>query len=48
MGLHVVGDLEELRPVPQKGVDPTQVPVEDQLEAAVAALSYLVRMWPTP
>jgi hypothetical protein len=48
LGLNVVGDLEELRPVPQKGVDPSQVPVEDQLEAALAAVRYLVRMWPTP
>ena len=48
MGLRVVGDLGELRPVLQKGVDPGEVPVEDQLEAAVAALTYLVRMWPTP
>ena len=48
MGIRVVGDLEELRPVPQKGVDPSEVPVEDQLEAAVAALRYLVRMWPSP
>lgn len=48
LGVRVVGDLEELRPVPQKGVDPAQVPVEDQLEAAIAALRYLVRMWPSP
>jgi hypothetical protein len=48
LGLRVVGDLDELRPVPQKGADPSEVSVEDQLEAAVAALSYLVRMWPSP
>jgi hypothetical protein len=48
LGIRVVGDLDELQPVPQKGVDPADVPVEDQLEAAIAALTYLVRMWPTP
>lgn len=48
LGIRVVGDLDELQPVPQKGVDPAEVPVEDQLEAAIAALTYLVRMWPTP
>jgi hypothetical protein len=48
MDITVVGDLEELRPVPQKGVDPSEVPVEDQLEASIAALRYLVRMWPSP
>jgi hypothetical protein len=48
MGIRVVGDLQELQPVPQKGVDPAEVPVEEQLEAAVAALRYLVRVWPSP
>ena len=48
LALRVVGDLDELRPVRQKGLDPDEVPVEDQLDAAVAALSYLVRVWPSP
>jgi hypothetical protein len=48
MDIRVVGDLQELQPVPQAGIDPAEVPVEDQLEAAVAALRYLVRMWPSP
>jgi hypothetical protein len=48
LGLRVVGDLDELRPVPQEGVDPAEVPAEQQLEAAISALAYLVRVWPTP
>jgi hypothetical protein len=48
LGLRVVGDLEELRPVPAEGVDPAEVSPAAQLEAAVAALSYLVEVWPSP
>ena len=48
LDLRVVGDLEELRPVSQEGVDPTEVTVEQQLDAALAALTYLVRTWPAP
>jgi hypothetical protein len=44
----VVGDLEELRPVGKAGVDPHEVPAEERLAAAVDALAYLVRVWPTP
>jgi hypothetical protein len=48
LDLRVVGDLEELRPVPAKGVDPSDVSLGAQLEAAIAALAYLVEVWPTP
>lgn len=48
LGVCVVGDLEELRPVRTDGVDPAGVSVEEQLEAAVAALAYLVEVWPSP
>ena len=48
LGLRVVGDLEELRPVPAKGVDPSEVPAGAQLEAAIDALRYLVEVWPSP
>ena len=43
----VVGDLEELRPVSQPGADPASVTAGEQLDAAVAALAYLVRTWPS-
>jgi hypothetical protein len=48
LDLRVVGDLEDLRPVPAEGIDPSDVPVQAQLEAAVAALGYLVEVWPSP
>lgn len=48
LGVAVVGDLQELRPVAQKGIDPSDVPPEAQLEAATAALAYLVEVWPSP
>ena len=48
LGVRVVGDLEELRPVGTHGVDPAEVSVEEQLEAAVAALAYLAEVWPSP
>ncbi len=48
LGVPVVGDLEELRPVPQTGTDPTDVPSEEVLRAAVASLAHLVTVWPTP
>lgn len=47
LGVEVVGDLEELRPVAQAGIDPTTVPAQDVLQAAVDALAYLVTVWPT-
>ena len=47
LGVRVVGDLEELRPVAQSGVDPTTVPAEETMRAAVDALAYLVTVWPT-
>jgi hypothetical protein len=48
LGVQVVGDLDELRPMSQPGTDPSKVSTEDQLDAALAALTYLVRVWPTP
>ena len=48
LGVRVVGDLEELRPVAQAGIDPTTCPPEDALRAAMEALTYLVRVWPSP
>jgi hypothetical protein len=47
LGVRVVGDLEELRPVAQAGIDPTTCPPQDAVHAAVDALAYLVRVWPT-
>jgi hypothetical protein len=46
--VEVVGDLEELRPVAQTGIDPTTCPEDDVLRAAVESLAYLVRVWPPP
>ncbi|GAA1936249.1 hypothetical protein [Nocardioides marmoribigeumensis] len=43
----VVGDLEELRPVAQAGIDPTTCPPEEVLRAAVHSLAHLVGVWPT-
>ena len=48
LGVRVVGDLEELRPAPVVGVAPPDVPAEEQLDAAVAALAELLLMWPKP
>lgn len=48
LDVRVVGDLEELRPVAQAGIDPTTCPPEDALRAAMEALAYLVRVWPSP
>ncbi len=48
LGVRVVGDLEELRPVAQAGIDPTTCPPEAALQAAVEALAYLVKVWPSP
>ena len=48
LGLRVVGDLEELRPVPSTGADPSEVSASAQLEAAIDALRYLVEVWPSP
>jgi hypothetical protein len=48
LGVRVVGDLEELRPVAQAGIDPTTCPPQDALDAAMEALTYLVKVWPSP
>lgn len=45
LDLRVVGDLEDLRPVDTPGVDLHDVPVKEREEAAVAALTHLVRVW---
>jgi hypothetical protein len=42
-GVRVIGDLTELEPVDVPGVDPAGVPVEQELEAAVSALSTVLR-----
>ncbi len=42
-GIRVVGDLAELTPLTVSGVRPADLPVEDQLAAAVAAIEGLVR-----
>jgi len=47
LGVRVVGDLADLRPVPVVGVAPTDVPAQDRLDAAHAALAHLLRVWPT-
>ncbi len=39
----VVGDLEELRAVSVQGIQPAQVPVEEQLDVALDALTMLVQ-----
>lgn len=45
LGVRVVGDLADLVPVAVEGVHPETVPVEEQLEAALAGLEGLVRAW---
>jgi hypothetical protein len=45
LGIKVVGDLEELRPLDTPGVDPREVSVAEREEAAVAALTHLVQVW---
>lgn len=45
--VRVVGDLEDLRPVAVPGINPSQAPVEDQLDAAVDALAQLLHRWAT-
>jgi hypothetical protein len=42
-GAHVVGSLDELTPVDVAGVDPGEVDLADQLDAAVEVLSVLLR-----
>jgi hypothetical protein len=42
-GVRVVGSLDDLAPVDGSGTTPEQVPVEDHLEAAVHALTLLLR-----
>jgi len=48
LDVRVAGDLAELRPVATAGVDPDRLPAEEQLQASLAALAHLVRMWPVP
>ncbi|HSV38275.1 MAG TPA: hypothetical protein VLI04_05895 [Nocardioidaceae bacterium] len=45
LGVRIVGDLEDLRPIDTEGVDLRAVPVADREEAAVAALAHLVQVW---
>lgn len=42
LGVNVVGDLDDLEPVPVEGVDPGSISAEAQLEAAVAGLAGLI------
>ena len=44
-GYRVVGDLDELRPLPVPGVHADEVAMEDRLAAAVDGLEHLVRAW---
>jgi len=48
LGVRVVGDLDELRPAPVQGVAPPDVPAEEQLDAAIAAMAHLLLVWPKP
>lgn len=48
LGIRVEGDLEELRPAPVPGLAPPDVPATEQLDAAVHALSHVLRTWPLP
>jgi hypothetical protein len=48
LGVRVVGDLEELRPAPVRGVAPSDVRDEERLDATVAAVAQVLRMWPSP
>lgn len=43
LGVRVVGDLDDLRPVGSPGVDPSSAPVDLQLESALVALESVVR-----
>ena len=47
LGVRVVGDLDELRPVCQEGIDPSECPPQDTFRAAVQAMAFLVGVWPT-
>jgi hypothetical protein len=44
-GHRVVGDLDELMPRPVAGVQPAEVSLEEQLDAAVDGLAHLVSSW---
>jgi hypothetical protein len=48
LGLHVVGDLDELQPQPVRGVHTDDISTEEQLAAAIAALATSVRRWSSP
>ena len=48
LGVRVVGDLEDLRPLPVTGVDPADVPPDERLAATVDALAHLLQVWPKP
>jgi len=43
LGVRVVGDLSDLKPVPVPGAHPDSVPADERLDAAVAGLEGLVR-----
>jgi hypothetical protein len=45
LDLRVIGDLEELRPAPLKGIAPQEITVEQQLDAAVDGLVEVIRRW---
>lgn len=45
LGVRVEGDLADLEPVAVPGADPNRVSERDQLDAAVAGLGDLVRLW---
>jgi hypothetical protein len=48
LGVRVVGDLGDLRPLPVTGVDPADVPPDERLAATVDALAHLLQVWPKP
>lgn len=45
LDMNVVGNLDELRPLPVRGVDPADVSDREQLDAAIDGLAHLIRMW---
>jgi hypothetical protein len=47
LGVRVVGDLDDLRPCPVPGVDPSEVPAVEREAAATAALAHLAELWST-
>lgn len=47
LGLHVVGDLDELLPEPQSGAHADEVSADDQLDAALDAMVLMFDHWRT-